>query len=744
MSVRYRFLLAALALGIQTSATTVRTSLPKITLLGGSMADDAPAFTDNDHDSIDDTLEQRLANTFAPVIIIEPDESNYPVNVEWFLQRARLQYHEDCTSDVDEDIGPNPLNAQANLIGAPWTHGASFGADHPDAHCGEDDTGYSHPPHRRMTTIAADPVGQVSDGALTTGYSDQQMFVIPDLDDSYHVGSLNPLEWKTYFHAYPTRDGGIMLQYWHVFAYNALAIAGFGNHGGDWDATIHVMLGPDLKVEQVWFSRHSEDHPGTPFQPSRVTFINGTHPLMIIDGGGHAAYASPADFCGHGSPAGGTVSWPSDMNDPLSPAKLEVVGCTVEGAFLSDSEPGGTVWQTWDGGIVTATYNLTHQLPLISGHGGMVNLGEYNPCTPANCNGSRQASALLAGDFHPLNDQVFVRYEGLWGSVSDFATPPRGPVFQGADDTGNEVIYTSWYNQGSDTPADPAGTNPAFPWRELPKTTRTLTGPVYTANGVTYVAGTTTINLSVTQNAIADGFGSAREFYEVFGPGTDSAGFLGYSSPFALPAPDGAYEVEYYGFDALDNQEVIQAWPLTRDGTPPATTITQPAATSYVHSATITLNYTVTDGLGSGVASVTPTMDGATTLAGHGLASGQTVNLLIELSLGTHVFQVTAKDHVDNAAAPSVTFTIIVTPESIKVDVKQFFASGDVTLDEGRSLLRLLDAAAAARAKGQCAQAATIYQAFIAELQAQSGKNISVQAAAIMTADAQYLINHCP
>jgi hypothetical protein len=44
----------------------------------------------------------------------------------------------------------------------------------------------------------------------------------------------------------------------------------------------------------------------------------------------------------------------------------------------------------------------------------------------------------------------------------------------------------------------------------------------------------------------------------------------------------------------------------------------------------------------------------------------------------------------------------------------------------------------------QCATAANIYQAFINELQAQSGKGVSASAAAIMIADAQYLITHCP
>jgi hypothetical protein len=55
-----------------------------------------------------------------------------------------------------------------------------------------------------------------------------------------------------------------------------------------------------------------------------------------------------------------------------------------------------------------------------------------------------------------------------------------------------------------------------------------------------------------------------------------------------------------------------------------------------------------------------------------------------------------------------------------------------------------LNAAAKARNKGDCKTAAKNYNAFIIDLQAQSGKWVSPAAAATMIADAQYLINHCP
>jgi len=86
-----------------------------------------------------------------------------------------------------------------------------------------------------------------------------------------------------------------------------------------------------------------------------------------------------------------------------------------------------------------------------------------------------------------------------------------------------------------------------------------------------------------------------------------------------------------------------------------------------------------------------------------------------------------------------------VTPESIQGDVTQFLQSGAIkNAGEATSLLGKLVAAAAARAAGNCSTAANIYQAFINTLNAQSGKGVDATAAAMMIADAQYLIAHCP
>ncbi len=233
------------------------------------------------------------------------------------------------------------------------------------------------------------------------------------------------------------------------------------------------------------------------------------------------------------------------------------------------------------------------------------------------------------------------------------------------------------------------------------------------------------------------GFSQTNSSLNTFMTGIDGDYTLQFSAQKAAITPEGEY------IRVIDT-EPRHTVGLKMDSTPPAITVTQPTASQYVHNATLVLNYLADDGGGSGVQSVTATMDSASTLAGHGLASGQSINLLTELPLGQHTFVVTATDNVNLSATKSIIFTIIVTAQSIKNDVSQFVAAKKITQDEGGSLQSKLDSAAKARAKGNCANAKTIYLSFISEVQAQSGKKIDPAAANILIADAQYLITHCP
>jgi len=164
----------------------------------------------------------------------------------------------------------------------------------------------------------------------------------------------------------------------------------------------------------------------------------------------------------------------------------------------------------------------------------------------------------------------------------------------------------------------------------------------------------------------------------------------------------------------------------------------------YAHSATIVLDYTVADPAGSGVKDIAARMDAASTVGGHGLLTGQRIDLLREITLGRHTFTINAVDNVGNPAASSVTFEIVVTPNAIKDEVTRFASDGFIkNRGLANSLLAKLTAAAAAIARENCMAAANIYRAFINELQAQSGRGVDATASAIMIEDAQFLIAHC-
>jgi len=306
-----------------------------------------------------------------------------------------------------------------------------------------------------------------------------------------------------------------------------------------------------------------------------------------------------------------------------------------------------------------------------------------------------------------------------------------------------------------------------FVVQEIPPATPPASGPLviglpsYAGPAGTYIAAATPM---IPQTADPNAEGFRYRFHLQGGPLP--------SYPFAPPQPfpvhwahadlagansvqvqigsanagDGPYDFQYSAESFGNLLEPRHTTTVILDTTPPVISISQPTATAYPHSAVLTLSYSVSDGSGSGVASFTPTMDLAAALPGNvGLQNGQPINLLTELALGAHTFSITATDNVNNTGTSSVTFTVIVTAQSIEDDVTQFRQSG--AIDNGgiaNSLLAKLESAAAKRASGNCSAAANIYSAFINDLQAQSGKHVTAAAAAIMIADAQYLISHCP
>jgi hypothetical protein len=270
-----------------------------------------------------------------------------------------------------------------------------------------------------------------------------------------------------------------------------------------------------------------------------------------------------------------------------------------------------------------------------------------------------------------------------------------------------------------------------------PVTTLTTTGGTPGPNGWL----TTPVTATLTAHD-ASGSGISRTEYSY-----DNQNWTTYTGPFTLP--DGTYSFSYRSQDNKSNLEGTRQQSFKIDTKPPTVTITQPTAGPYTHSSTLTLAFGADDGptsglgAGSGVASVTSTMDGASTVGGHGLGNGQAINLLRELPLGSHTFTVAATDNVGHATSKAVTFTIIVTPDSIEDDVRQFYRSGDIAnASIEHTLLTDLDVAKAAWPTSICL-AASAYRIFITDVQLLKGTFVSATAARILTDDANYLIAQC-
>ena len=210
----------------------------------------------------------------------------------------------------------------------------------------------------------------------------------------------------------------------------------------------------------------------------------------------------------------------------------------------------------------------------------------------------------------------------------------------------------------------------------MPARTLTLGTPSFN----NFVNSSTSLTIDAVDGGSDDGVASIS--WRVYPEDDTPPAFTTQAPPvtFSLTGADGPYTVDMFATGNNGMVELTKTVTVILDTTAPIITIVEPTATEYPHSAVLTLNYSANDGTGSGVASITASLDGSTTLAGHGLDSGQAINLLFELALGPHSFSVEAVDRVTNAGISSLTFTIIVTAESIKQDVEIFLAAGMIRI----------------------------------------------------------------
>ncbi len=346
-------------------------------------------------------LEDTLAKKYAPILLFDPSEPDYPMGVDRFLtlpSPPNLAYYESCLGGDKNRVLVSGQMTQDKLLHGRETTVTQSACDH----------FISQYSFKHLQSTTPDPEGGYG------GDKPNETFYLTQVPDNNDRRGLDTSHWITYYHVYPTIDGGLMVQYWHFFAYNNMLSdskvgtvkGGRGNHYGDWDASIQVQLDRSLSLKMVWFSRHTHDHPGDLFKniasftpgadtEAATVYLSGDHPIVMADSGSHAAFASPADYCDFQGQSIGNYTGKAVWGDPSNPGGLQQVHCT--GFFagpintytpsLDKSPVGGTVWSTTSGGAVAQAGSVVYKVTGQQG-GPLRNLGQFNPGTMFSCTGT--------------------------------------------------------------------------------------------------------------------------------------------------------------------------------------------------------------------------------------------------------------------------------------------------------------------------------------------------------------------
>jgi 2',3'-cyclic-nucleotide 2'-phosphodiesterase/3'-nucleotidase len=203
-----------------------------------------------------------------------------------------------------------------------------------------------------------------------------------------------------------------------------------------------------------------------------------------------------------------------------------------------------------------------------------------------------------------------------------------------------------------------------------------------------------------------------------------------------------ANDTQYYVRDAVINyitamgtvSPKIEGRVVYAESGMPVVTINVPAAMNYLHPAFLKLDFSATDNIA--VKTIVANLDG------KAVSNGQVIDLYtLALAPVHHTLEVTATDYYGNASTQAVTFDVIATNQSLKDSVNRFYAEGKIK-DAGvrDGLLDKLNTAQMYLNSGNTKAATNSLNAFINQVNAQSGKKITKEAAALLIADAKYVI----
>ncbi len=203
-------------------------------------------------------------------------------------------------------------------------------------------------------------------------------------------------------------------------------------------------------------------------------------------------------------------------------------------------------------------------------------------------------------------------------------------------------------------------------------------------------------------------------------------------------------DTQYYVRDAVIEYLQAQTTPVSpaiegrlsfiADVDAPTVSITSPTASTYRHSDKLTLDFSATDVGPAGIRSVTADIDGTP------VSDNQILDLRT-LALGSHTLTVTAVDRTGHATTVTVAFNVNATVQSLITSVNQYYDEGLIKTKGVRtSLLAKLYIAQLAMNREQIRAARVALTTFIVEVQLQSRNHIDKNAAAVLIADAKWVL----
>jgi uncharacterized repeat protein (TIGR01451 family) len=210
-------------------------------------------------------------------------------------------------------------------------------------------------------------------------------------------------------------------------------------------------------------------------------------------------------------------------------------------------------------------------------------------------------------------------------------------------------------------------------------------------------------------------------------------------SEFSPPGPTlfapGSRTVTFMTCDASCNRASATTTVTVVDTTRPGLSVASPQGRNYLHSDVLPISFAASDA-GSGLAPGSP----GAALDGSAVSNGQNVALLT-LALGQHSLVVSAADRAGNTTSHPVNFQVIATIGSLITTINVFVADGRIVdANTANGLHAKLNDAQDAVNKGKNNVAVNKLREFTDQVAGRAGRSIAVDAAQLLTTDAQYVI----